>query len=152
LFAGLQRRPSAPRHENDFKEETMDLINSKWLLILAGASAWTIFFSMFNTPGVRGWRNLGWLGCFMLGAIMLFALPWRSALATWALAGVASGLFYLAYELFAYAQAKDKSQVSKPNPMAVVHGLFMWPIMLPEAVEYLMADLGVLKAPEKPET
>lgn len=129
----------------------MEFVNAKWLFMFAAAAAWTIFFSMFNTPGVRGWRNLGWLACFILGVAMVFVLPWRIALATWATAGIFSGLVYFSYELFVYAKAKDKTKVSKPNPVTVVHGLAMWPIMLPEAIEYLLAEFGILKAPEVPQ-
>jgi len=129
----------------------MELISRKWLLILACASAWTIFFSMFSTSGVRGWRNLGWLACFILGVVMLFVLPWLSALVTWAVAGLFSGLVYFGYESFVYLRAKDKTKTAKPNPVTIVHGLLMWPIMLPEAIEYLLAELGVLKTPEAPQ-
>ena len=89
---------------------TMEWISVKWLLILACASIWTIFFSMFSTPRIRGWRNLGWLMCFIVGVIMLFALPWRPALVTWAVAAVFSGLVYFAYESFAYLRARDKAR------------------------------------------
>jgi len=130
---------------------TMESINGKWLLILACASVWTIFFSMFSTARVRGWRNLGWLACFILGVVMLFVLPWLSALVTWAVAGIFSGFVYFGYEAFVYLRAKDKTKTAKPNPVSIVHGLLMWPIMLPEAIEYLLAELGVLKAPQKNE-
>jgi hypothetical protein len=125
----------------------MEFVSTKWLLMLGIAAGWTVFFSMFNTAGVRGWRNLGWLACFVLGVVMVFALPWRIACATWAIAGVFSGLVYFAYELFAYAKSEGKSAVSRPNPVTVVHGLVMWPIMLPEAIEYFLAEAGILKAP-----
>ena len=125
----------------------MEFIDISWLVKFGIASAWTIFFSMFNTPGIRGWRNLGWLACFVLGAVMAFMVPWRVALATWATAGVFSGLVYFVYELLAFVKTKDKSSAAKPSPAALVHGLLMWPIMLPEAIEYTLAELGILKAP-----
>lgn len=128
----------------------MELISGKWLLFLGCAAAWTIFFSMFSARRVRGWRNLGWLACFSLGIAMVFALPWRSALATWAVAGIFSGLLYFSYELFAFVRTADKSEAFRPNPITVVHGLIMWPIMLPEAVEYFLTDAGVLRAAETP--
>ena len=126
----------------------MEFISVSWLFKLGLASAWTIFFSMFNAPGIRGWRNLGWLACFVLGAVMAFVMPWRVSLATWAAAGVFSGLVYFVYELLAYVKAKDKSTAAKPNLGVLFHGLFLWPIMLPEAIEYALAELGVLKAPD----
>lgn len=128
----------------------MEFVSTKWLLILGGATAWTVFFSLFITPGIRGWRNLGWLACYVLGVAMLFAVPWRAALGTWAAAGIFSGLFYFAYEAFVYAKATDRSNASKPSPVTIVHGLAMWPIMLPEAIEYLLAEVGILGAPKVP--
>jgi hypothetical protein len=122
----------------------MELISLKWLLVLAGAAAWTVFFSLFNNPGVRGWRNLGWIACYLLGLAMAVVLPWRAALVTWSLAGLTSGLVYFAYELFAYIQSPAPD--AKPRAGTLLNGLFLWPIMLPEAIEYWLADLGILKA------
>lgn len=126
----------------------MEFIDTSWLLVLGGAAAWTIFFSMFSAPGVRGWRNLGWVACFVLGAVMLVVLPWRAALSTWAAAGIFSGLLYFAYELFIFIRLTDKTEMEKPNPVTIIHGLALWPIMLPEVVEYFLAEVGVLKAPK----
>ena len=128
----------------------MDLISGKWLLVLGCAAAWSIFFSMFNSPGVRGWRNLGLLACYVLGAVMVFVLPWRVSLGTWGVAGISSGLLYFGYEVFAFIREADRSQASRPSPMTIVHGLALWPIMLPESIEYLLAELGFLKAPVAP--
>ena len=122
----------------------MELISVKWLLILAGAAAWTVFFSLFNNPGVRGWRNLGWIACYVIGLAMPFVLPWRRALATWSLVGLVSGMIYFAYELFGYIQSRADD--ARPRLRTIVSGLLLWPIMLPEGIEYWLADLGILKA------
>ena len=126
----------------------MNTANLIWLAILSGAAVWTIFFSMFNAPGIRGWRNLGWLACYITGLGMAFALPWRSSLATWVILGLSSGLFYFAYECYGYLRSRTPD--AKPRLTTIVHGLFLWPIMLPEAVEYWLTDLGILKAPASP--
>lgn len=128
----------------------MGLISGTWLLMLAAAAAWSIFFSMFSKPRIRSWRNLGLLACFVLGAIMAFRLPFLSALVTWSVAGVFSGLVYFGYELWTYVRAPDKSTASRPGLRTILHGLAIWPIMLPEAIEYLLADLGILRAPANP--
>jgi hypothetical protein len=127
----------------------MQFVSLKWLAILSVATAWTIFFSLFNRPGVRGWRNLGWLACYSIAIVMLFALPWRSSLVTWSLLGIGSGLLYFAYELFGYFRAGSQPG-SKPRVTTILNGLFLWPIMLPEVIEYWLADLGVLKAETPP--
>lgn len=127
----------------------MNLINVTWLLILASGAIWTTFFSLFNPPSIRGWRNLGWLACYILGLAMFVAVPWRIALATWALAGIVSALVYYCYGLYARWTSKPEDEVPWPAPMTIVHGLFIWPIMLPEAVEYWLADLGLLRSNAK---
>ena len=123
-----------------------DLISTKWLTILACAAGWTTFFSFFNKPSIRGFRNLGWLACFVIGLVMLFALPWRSALVTWGSIGAASGLLYYCYGLYSRLTAKPEEEVAWPSLTTILHGLLVWPIMLPEAIEYWLADLGVLRS------
>ncbi|WP_165074578.1 hypothetical protein [Paludisphaera rhizosphaerae] len=123
----------------------MELISIYWLAILMIAAGWTTFFSLFSGP-IRGWRNFGLLACFAIGFIMLFVLPWRSALATWGVVGAASGLLYFLYELYSRLTSKPEDEVQWPRLTTVVHGLFLWPIMLPEVIEYWLADLGVLRS------
>jgi hypothetical protein len=125
----------------------MDMISVKWLLLLGSAAAWSTVFSMFNASAVRGWRNLGVVACYVLGLVMVFVLPWRVSVCTWAVAGVFSGVFYLGYEVFAFLRLTNRAAESRPRITTVLHGLFLWPIMLPEAIEYLLAELGVLKPP-----
>ncbi len=121
----------------------MSFISLRWLIILLCAAGWTTFFSMFNTPGIRGYRNFGMLACFVIGPIMLFALPWKVAVATWCLIGAASGVLYFFWELYVHWNAKAEEQVPWPGPSTILNGLYLWPIMLPEAVEYWLADLGI---------
>ena len=122
-----------------------NLISIPWLLILAGGALWTTFFSLFNTPSIRGWRNLGWLACYFLGLAMFVSVPWRIALTTWALAAIVSGLLYYCYGWYSRWTSKPEDEVPRPAPMTIVHGLLIWPIMFPEAIEYWLADLGLLR-------
>ncbi|MFC0682940.1 hypothetical protein ACFFGH_34360 [Lysobacter korlensis] len=127
------------------------LVDPFWLCLLAASAGWSSFFSLFQRPHVRGWRNLGLLAGFLLGIAMLVALPWRQALATWAVAAVSGGALYIVYELVAYVRMPAKAPDARPRLGHLVHAFFVWPVMLPEAVEYLLAELGVLKpAPEAP--
>ena len=129
----------------------MEYISVKWLVLLACVVSWTTFFSFFNTPGIRGYRNLGILGSYILAPVMFVSLGWKSALATWVLVGGVSGIFYFTYEAFSYLKAKDKSEATRPKLVTIFNGLFWWPIMLPEAIEYLLAELGILKAAPMPQ-
>lgn len=130
----------------------MEYLNLKWLAIFGGAALWTILFSLSNHPPVRGWRNLGILACYGLGIASFFFIGWQASLGNWAIFGLGSGLLYFFYEVFRYLQ--DRAEGERPSPSTILNGLAAWPTMLPEAIEYWLADLGILKAPpsDGPET
>ena len=123
----------------------MEFVSFTWLAALGFAAAWTILFSFSNTPGVRGWRNLGLLACYILGIGMAVVAPWRAAVGTWVLFGVVSGALYFAYEAFGYFKHRSEDS-GKPRVATIANGLLLWPIMLPEVIEYSLADAGVLKS------
>ncbi len=114
------------------------------LLIAVG---WTTLFSLTNQPGIRGFRNLGLLASYLSGVVFLFVAGWRLALVTWAAFGVAGGLLYVAWEMLERRHAAGGRQDPRVSLAPLIHGLLLWPIMVPEAVEYALADLGILRAP-----
>ena len=65
---------------------------------------------------------------------------------TWAVFGVSGGVIYVFWEILQRVRtaAGEKPRVAF-SPL--VHGLFAWPIMVPEAIEYAFAELGILRAP-----
>jgi hypothetical protein len=119
------------------------MIDGKWLAYLAVPAAWTIFFSLFNTR-IRGLRNLGWPSCYLVGLAMLWSLGWRRAGTTWLSVGFATGLLYYLYQ--AWSAMREKDAAAKAPLSTIVYGALAWPIMLPEVIEYSLADAGVLKA------
>jgi hypothetical protein len=127
------------------------MISQSYLMFLGACSATTIFFSTFNRPGIRGYRNLGFLAIYLGTAASFFLVGWKPVLIGWAIFGISSGVLYYAYEFFAIARSEE-AQKEWPNPTTIIYGLLMWPVMLPEVTEYLLADLGVLKAPEMPDS
>ncbi len=126
-------------------------ISIHYLIYFLIAVGWTTLFSMSNTPGIRGYRNLGILACYILLIVMLFRVPFTSALVTWCILGVGGGLVYIAYELLVRARASQSEKKPKVSFGHVIFGNLMWPVMVPEAVEYILAELGLLKAPPTPE-
>ncbi len=122
-------------------------INIPFAIALLIAVAWTTLFSLTNKPGIRGFRNLGILGSYILMFVFLFVAGWRAALVTWAMFGVLGGVMYVCWEILQRLRtaAGEKKPAVSVSPL--VHGLFAWPIMVPEAVEYALAELGILKAP-----
>ena len=119
------------------------MIDTNWLAYLAVPAVWTIFFSMFNTPSIRGWRNLGWPTCYIVGLAMFWSIGWRRAGATWLSVGLISGLLYYLYEV--WSSRREADPAARAQLRTILHGAFAWPIMLPEAIEYSLADAGVLK-------
>jgi hypothetical protein len=133
-----------------------------WVVALAATALWTTLFSLASAPGVRGWRNLGLLASYLGGVAMFVALPLLAAALIWAAFGLAGGAIYYAHEWFLYLRtraATDDAPLTVPRPtdppkrpaaMAILHGLFLWPLMIPEAIEYLLADVGLLPPPPEP--
>jgi len=127
------------------------MTSSSYLVFLGACSVATILFSIFNAPGIRGYRNIGFLSIYVGTVISFFLVGWKPVLIGWAIFGVSSGALYYAYELFAAASSEEE-QKEWPNLTTIFHGLLMWPIMLPEVTEYLLTDLGVLKASGIPDS
>jgi hypothetical protein len=121
------------------------MIDPSWLTALLIAASWTTFFSMFSVPAIRGYRNFGLLACYVVGVLMPFFLDWRTALATWAAVGVASGVLYFLYEVTGHLRAR--SEGARPSPRTLLDGLLLWPVMLPEVIENVLAEMKILKAP-----
>lgn len=128
----------------------IDRQHAIFLLIAVG---WTVLFSMTSKQPVRGLRNLGILACYILAVVMLIRLRFVSAVVTWCAFGIAAGVIYSFYELVAYARDKSSDKKLGLSFSHFIHGPLAWPIMIPEAIEYLLADLGVLRAqPATPPT
>jgi hypothetical protein len=121
-------------------------ISTRYLIYFLIATGWTTLFSMSNTPGIRGYRNLGILAAYILLIVMLIRVPFTSALVTWCTLGVSGGLVYIAYELLVRIRASEKEEKPRVSFGHVIYGNLMWPVMVPEAVEYILAELGILKA------
>jgi hypothetical protein len=126
-------------------------IHPPFALALLIAVAWTTLFSLASTPGVRGWRNVGILGSYVLALVFLFIAGWRSALATWAVFGISGGVVYILWEILQRLRAPADWEKPGISLSPLVHGLLAWPIMVPEAVEHALAEAGILPPPPPPE-
>jgi hypothetical protein len=124
-----------------------EYIDVPFAIALFIAVACTTLFSLTNKPGIRGFRNLGILGSYILLLVFLFATGWRAVLVTWAVYGVLGGLIYVCWEILERLRTAAGEEKPAVSLSPLVHGLFAWPIMVPEAVEYVLAELGILKAP-----
>jgi hypothetical protein len=116
---------------------------TKPLLIFGIPLVLTTFFSMFSSPGIRSLRNPGIAACYLCLFVGLGIVGWKRTLLAWVAIGLLSGLLYFGWEWFSYSRSTDADR-TRPSPSTVPFGLIGWPIMAPEAVEYFLADLGVL--------
>jgi hypothetical protein len=62
---------------------------------------------------------------------------------TWGAVGLATGALYYAYDWWATRGQEDPDAHARLT--TILHGLVAWPVMLPEVVEYTLAETGVLK-------
>jgi hypothetical protein len=120
-----------------------DYIHVPFAIGLFIAVAWTTLFSLTNKTDIRGFRNLGILGSYILLLVFLFVTNWRAALVTWTVFGVLGGLIYVCWEILQRLRSAAEEKKPTVSLSPLVHGLFAWPIMVPEAVEYALAELGV---------
>jgi cyanate permease len=108
------------------------------------ALLWTTLFSLTIKPGIRGFRNFGLLAAYLMLPIFLFVAGWKLALSTWVIFGLSGGFLYFLWEVFQYLRSSEPDK--KLSGVTIVHGLFGWPIMVPEAIEYALAEAGILKS------
>jgi hypothetical protein len=124
-------------------------IHRPFAIALLIALGWTTVFSFTNKPGVRGLRNIGILASYILVLVFLFIAGWRAALVTWAVFGIAGGVIYICWEILQRLRTAPGEQKPGVSLSPLVHGLIAWPIMVPEAIEYGLAELGILRAPPR---
>jgi hypothetical protein len=122
-------------------------IHVPFAIALLIAVTWTTLFSLTNKPGIRGFRNLGILGSYIFLLVFLPVAGSSAALVTWATFGVLGGVIYVCWEILERLRTVAGDEKRAVSLAPLVHGLFAWPIMVPEAVEYALAELGVLKTP-----
>lgn len=142
----ISSTPSSAAHQ------AMNIISfdKHYALYLLLAVGWTILFSMTIKQPVRGLRNFGILACYILAVIMVIRLPFVTALATWCVFGLAGAVTYIAYQLVSYARDRSVDRKLNVTASTFTDGLVAWPIMIPEAIEYLLAELGILRTPKLP--
>jgi hypothetical protein len=122
------------------------MVDIKLLIVFACVLGWTVIFSCTNSPRIRPLRNLGIVGQYLVGFVAPFFVGLLPAIVTWLAMGLVGGLIYFLWEIWCYFAEGRKGGDSFPRPISIFHGLVIWPIMIPEAIEYAGAELGILKA------
>jgi uncharacterized protein DUF6882 len=110
------------------------MIHPVWLGVLAATVAWSVI-----GPQVAAKRVVGCLGPttgYVLGLVMLSAIPFPSALATWAVLGVISGLAAISVEWSLFRKARAAGASVWPRPATLISAVLFWPGRLPASIRY----------------
>ena len=116
-------------------------VDIMWGLMLFGIALFTGVCIVFN-PVLRGFRIMGVALAYAVAAWMAFALPWVVAATTWCVVAVAGGVFAFAYEL--WARYRYQGTGRRERPLVLIQGFLLWPAMVPDAIEGILVDMGVL--------
>jgi hypothetical protein len=115
------------------------------MIVFACTVVWTTFFSCFNSPRIRSYRNLGILAAFTVGIIAPGFVGIVSGVTSWLVFALIGGVAYYLWAFWCHV-ARGRSVGDRiPSPIVLAHGLVMWPVMLPEAIEYAGAEAGIFR-------
>lgn len=112
-----------------------------WGLMLFGVALWTTCCLVFN-PILRSIGVMGIVTAYGIGIWMAITLPWMVALTTWCVFAAFGGAISLGYEL--WARHHYAGTARKPRPLILVQGFMLWPTMIPQALEGMLVDAGLL--------
>lgn len=116
-------------------------VDIMWAMMLFGI---TLFLGCFivTNRAMRGMRIVGVVTSYAIGAWMFIALPWRVALTTWCLIAFVCGFVVFACEL--WARHRYAGTARTPRPLVLLQGVVFFPAMLPDAMEAMIVDAGIL--------
>ncbi len=116
-------------------------VDIMWAMMLFGVTLFTSCVVVVNRA-MRGMRVVGLVTCYAVGALMAIVLPWKVAVATWCVFAAAGGVVVFAYELWARYRYSATGRV--PRPLILLRGFVLWPAMIPDAMEGIVVDAGIL--------
>ena len=111
-----------------------------WLYALAAVVVLLIVASLFMSPAIRMFRLPLMLAAYIIGIVLFFKLGIWRALAVWCGIGIVTGLLYWSYDFWSARHSKPPD-TEIPSFRTVVDGLYLWPVMLPEVVENIWAEV-----------
>jgi len=121
------------------------MLHGPLLIVYTAILCWTVFFACAISAKRRGYRNVGIVTLIIVGLVAPFIVGFTPAAVTWMAIGLAGGMLYFVWELWSYYS--EGRRIGEPFPRlgVIIHGLVLWPIMIPEAIEYFGAALKILK-------
>ena len=125
-------------------------VNLMWAIVLFGILLWTTACVVLNAALRRGMGLMGLVLSYAVLLWMVFDLPMRDALTTWALVAVMGGALTSVYEL--WARRRYAGTGRRARPVIRFEGLLLWPAMVPDAVGLMLNEAGIIPADARSET
>lgn len=122
---------------------TIWYVDIMWALMLLGVALWTSGCVVFNRA-LYQMRLMGVIVAYGIGAWMLIALPWKVAVITWCVFATFGGALSFAYELWARYRYAGTGRADRP--LLLLRGFILWPALIPDALEGMLVDAGILPA------
>jgi hypothetical protein len=126
---------------------TIWYVDLMWALMLLGVALFTGCMLVFN-PVLKSVRVMGIATAYGVALWMAVTLPWKVALATWCVFAAFGGAVALGYEVWARWRYRGTGRAERP--LILLQGFILWPTMVPEAVEGVLVDAGVLEPSWRP--
>lgn len=120
---------------------TIWYVDIMWASVLFGITLFTACFVVVNRA-MSGMRLMGLISTYLTGAWMLYALPWKVAVVTWGVFAALGGAAVFLYELWARRRFAGTGRAKRP--LVLLQGFILWPSMIPEALEQIVVDAGIL--------
>jgi hypothetical protein len=116
-----------------------------WAIMLFGITLFTGCLVIVNRA-MGGMRTVGLVTNYAVGAWMMYALPWKVAAVTWFVFAAFGGGVVAAYEVWARHRYAGTGRT--PRPLILLQGFILWPAMLPDAIEAMVVEAGILPPSE----
>jgi hypothetical protein len=122
---------------------TLWSVDIMWAMMLLGVALFTACMVVVN-PVLKSVRVMGLVTAYAIAVYMAVALPWLVAVTTWCIFAACGGVVAFAYELWARRHYAGTDR--PPRPLVALQGFILWPTMIPDAIEGVLVDVGVLSA------
>lgn len=120
---------------------TIWYVDIMWAFMLFGITVFCGALVVVNRA-MRSMRTMCLLTCYAVGVWMAITLEWKVALVTWCVFAAFGGGVVFAYELWARYRYAGTGRT--PRPLILLQGFVLWPALLPEAIEDMVIDTGIL--------
>src|SRR5437016_2092287 len=107
--------------------------------LIGGITAINIVLSLSMNIAIRQIKIPLMLATYVIFIVSLFKGGYKVPLPIWLAIVVISGLAYYSYDR--WMDRKHPEEEPGASPVTIIHGIFAWPLMLPEVIENTYGEL-----------